>query len=93
MHFGDMLALIDKQLEGEHVVCDLVESNAVAGVWHRGKESAEVHPSTSTGVLLLLLTNGRVVQERIFAASEISIPRIARTITEHLTGYVAEKSV
>jgi hypothetical protein len=44
-------------------------------------------PSGSTGIAVALLRGDSVVHERIFAASSMSITRIVRTITEHLTGY------
>jgi hypothetical protein len=90
MQFSDMLALIDKQLAKEERLRDyLSESDPESGVWSRGTNAAEVHPSTSTGILLQLATKGQVIHERIFAASEMSVSRIARAITEHLTGYAA----
>jgi len=68
-----------------------MDADPDSGVWMLGNASAEIHPSTSTGLLLILRTEGRSIHERIFAASEISVRRMARAITEHLTGYVAEK--
>jgi hypothetical protein len=91
MQFADLLALIHKQLEDETRLQDRMDADAEAGVWQVGDALAELHPSTSTGLLLILRSNGRAIHERIFAASEVSVNRIARTITEHLTGYVAEK--
>lgn len=91
MQFVDLLALIHKQLEGEGRLHTTMEADAECGVWRLGDAAAEIYPSTSTGLLLVLLTNGRAIHERIFAASEVSVRRIARAITEHLTGYVAEK--
>lgn len=90
MQFMEMLALIDKQLESEARLRDYIsESDIETGVWSRGTEAAEVHPSTSTGILLRLMSKGLVIHQRIFAASEMSVQRIARAITEHLTGYAA----
>jgi hypothetical protein len=90
MQFSDMLALIDKQLAKDDRLHDYEsESGFESGVWSRGTNAAEIHPSTSTGVLLQLATKGQVIHERIFAASEMSVSRIARAITEHLTGYAA----
>ena len=90
MQFTDMVALIDKQLQGMNRLPDYtVETDVETGMWMRGTEAAEVHPSTSTGVLLQLSSRGQVIHQRIFAASEMSISKIARAITEHLTGYAA----
>jgi hypothetical protein len=90
MQFLEMVALIDKQLqEMERLPDYVVESDVETGKWIRGTEVAEVHPSTSTGVLLQLWSRGQVIHQRIFAASIMSVNRIARAITEHLTGYAA----
>lgn len=90
MQFSDMLARIDEQLENEERLRDYVsESLPETGQWSRGSEAAEIHPSTSTGILLRLASKGQVIHERIFAASEMSISRIVRAITEHLTGYAS----
>jgi hypothetical protein len=90
MQFMDMLALIDKQLAVDERLRDYESaSDLESGIWSRGTNAAEVHPSTSTGILLRLATKGQVIHERIFAASEMSVPRIARAITEHLTEYAA----
>jgi hypothetical protein len=91
MQFADLLALIHKQLEGEARLHDMIQADTYNGVWRLNDATAEVFPSTSTGLLLVLRTNDRTIHERIFAASEVSIERIARAITEHLTGYAAEK--
>lgn len=90
MEFTDMLARIDKQLESGNRLRDYVnESEPGSGSWSRGSEAAEIRPATSTGVLLRLASKGQVVRERTFAASEMSIPKIAGAITEHLTGYAS----
>lgn len=91
MQFADLLALIHKQLDDEDRLRNRLDTDPEGAVWQVGDATAELHPSTSTGLLLILRTNGRVIHERIFAASEVSVPRIARAITEHLTGYVAER--
>lgn len=91
MQFDDLLALIHEQLESERRLNGAMDADPDSGVWILGDAAAEIHPSTSTGMLLILRTEGRVIHERIFAASEISVGRMARAITEHLTGYVAEK--
>jgi hypothetical protein len=90
LQFSEMLTQISKQLsEGRPMGDATIASSELMGMWSRGTETAEVHPSTSTGVLLQLASKGRVIHERYFAASEVSVPRIARAITEHLTGYLA----
>ena len=91
MQFDDLLALIHEQLSGERRLHGVMDADPDTGVWMLGNAAAEIHPSTSTGMLLILRTDGRPIHERIFAASEISVGRMARAITEHLTGYVAEK--
>jgi hypothetical protein len=90
MEFSEILARIDKQLESGKRLRDYVnEVDAGNGVWTLGSEVAEVRPSTATGVLLRLASKGKVVVERTFAATEMSVPKIAGAITEHLTGYAA----
>ena len=91
MQFDDLLALIHEQLAGERRLNGSMDADPDSGIWMLGNASAEIHPSTSTGLLLILRTEGRSIHERIFAASEVSVRRMARAITEHLTGYVAEK--
>jgi hypothetical protein len=91
MQFDDLLALIHEQLAAERRLNGSMDADPDSGIWMLGDASAEIHPSTSTGMLLILRTEGRTIHERIFAASEISVRRMARAITEHLTGYVAEK--
>lgn len=91
MQFEDLLALIHEQLDGERRLHGVMEADPDSGMWMLGDASAEIHPSTSTGLLLILRTEGRSIHERIFAASEVSVRRMARAITEHLTGYVAER--
>lgn len=90
MLFAQMLAEVEKRLSEERRLDDAKNArDETSAVWTRGSEEAALHPSTSTGVLLRLVSRGRVIHEKIFAASEISVARIARAITEHLTGYTA----
>lgn len=90
MEFSEILARIGKQLENGKRLRDSVnEVDAGNGVWTLGSEAAEVSPSTATGILLRLASKGKVVHERTFAAAEMSVPKIAGAITEHLTGYAA----
>ena len=90
MQFSDILVQIDEQLGTEKRLGDFVSDLEASGAqWSRGNESAEVQPSTSTGVKLRLASRGVVIHERIYAASGMSVPRIVRSITEHLTGYAA----
>jgi hypothetical protein len=88
--FSELVALIEEQLTVERRVGDYAsETGADIGHWSRGAEAAEVRPSTSTGILLRLFSSGLVIHERIYAASPMSVPRMVRSITEHLTGYAA----
>jgi hypothetical protein len=48
---------------------------------------ADIAPAGSTGLELRLSSNGRLIHERVFASSPASMPRIAQSIIEHLTGY------
>ena len=90
MLFSEMLTQVGKQLAEERRLHDAVNaSTETSGMWLRGSEEAAIAPSSATGVMLRLASKGRVIHEKIFAASEISVPRIARAITEHLTGYTA----
>jgi hypothetical protein len=89
MNFPSLFDLIDAELEtnvrlagSQHLEQD------DARLWMRDAVAARVSPSGTTGITVALLSGERVVHERIFAASPLSVSRIVRTITEHLTGYV-----
>lgn len=88
MNFPSLFDLIDAQLEGNAQLDGSQRSQDADGrVWTKDAACAKIMPSGSTGVTVALLSGDRIVHERIFAASSMSIPRIVRTITEHLTGY------
>jgi hypothetical protein len=74
----------NSQLDGSQYAQD-----ADGYAWTRNTAGAKITPSGSTGIVVALLSSDRVVHQRIFAASPMSVARIVRTITEHLTGYVS----
>jgi hypothetical protein len=81
--------LIDEQLRSEARTNDVQSTHSdISGVWVNEGFRAEVAPAGPTGIELRLSSNGRTIHERIFANSPASIPRIARAVSEHLTGYV-----
>lgn len=88
MDFHEMLSLIEQKIETQPKLrgCE-ADHSPIAGVWRRDRETVEVTPAGSTGILLRLISNGRAVHERTFAKSAMSIDRIVVSITEHLTGY------
>ena len=89
MRFAQMVALIDERLQHEERLQDYpIAADPHVGRWSCGKEAAELEPSTATGVLVRLHSDGRVLHQRVFACSEMTVGRIARSISEHLTGYV-----
>jgi hypothetical protein len=88
MNFPSLFDLIDAQLETNAQLEGSQRSQDADGrVWTKDAACAKITPSGSTGVTVALLSGDRIVHQRIFAASSMSIPRIVRTITEHLTGY------
>jgi hypothetical protein len=88
MNFPSLFDLIDAQLETNAQLEGSQRSQDADGrVWTKDAVCAKITPSGSTGVTVALLSGDRIVHQRIFAASSMSIPRIVRTITEHLTGY------
>ena len=58
------------------------------GGWRRRTERREASLCVpQDGIVNPVGLRDRVVHQRIFAASSMSVARIVRTITEHLTGY------
>jgi hypothetical protein len=88
MNFPNLFDLIDAQLETSAQLKGSQRSEDADGrVWTKDAFCAKIMPAGSTGITVALLRADHVVHERIFAASSMSVPRIVRTITEHLTGY------
>ena len=88
MNFPSLLDLIDAELENTaHLDGSQRTQDADGRVWTRNAAGAKITPSGSTGITVALLSSDRVVHERIFAASPMSVARIVRTISEHLMGY------
>ncbi len=82
------IELLDVRLQSEPKTRDVQSAhNEVAGVWTLDDYRADVLPAGFTGLELRLSSNGRVIHERTFASSPASVPRIAQSIIEHLTGY------
>ena len=82
------IELLDVRLQNEPKTRDVQSAhNEVAGVWTLDDYRADVLPAGSTGLELRLSSHGRVIHERTFASSPASMPRIAQSIVEHLTGY------
>jgi hypothetical protein len=89
MEFGEILDLIDAQLEiDERLVGSEHVEEADGRVWSRNRQAVHIRRSGSTGIALTLTSGDRVLHERVFAQSPQSVDRIARVITEHLTEYV-----
>ena len=88
MNFPSLFDLIDAELETSAQLQGSQRSHDADGrIWTKDAACAKIMPSGSTGITVALLRGDSLVQERIFAASSMSIARIVRTITEHLTGY------
>jgi hypothetical protein len=93
MSFSDVCALIDAQLDAdsrfthaEHV------ASPDESMWALGREVVTIRPQGTTGITLTYTSDERVIHTRTFAASTMSVDRIVRTATEHLTGYVDARS-
>jgi hypothetical protein len=88
MNFPSLFDQIDAELETNAQLEGSLRSHDADGrVWTKDTACAKIAPSGSTGITVALLRGDNVVHERIFAASSMSVQRIVRTITEHLTGY------
>jgi hypothetical protein len=89
MNFASLFDLIDSQLETNVQLAGSQRAHDADGrMWTKDEAVAKVMPSGTTGITVALLSGERLVHERIFAASPLSVGRIVRTISEHLTGYV-----
>ncbi len=88
MEFSDVCDALDVQLRS---TADLDGSErthtADDDVWTLDGQAVHVRAAGSTGIHVAYGTGGRIIHERTFAASPLSISRIVRTMTEHLTGY------
>ena len=90
MNFPSLFDLIDAELETNAQLAGSQRSQDADGrVWMKDTACAKITPSGTTGITVALLSADRLVHKRIFAASPMSVPRIVRTITEHLTGYLS----
>jgi hypothetical protein len=88
MNTPNLLDLIDTALETNQLLEGSQRTEDAGGrVWTKDAAAAKITASGSTGITVALLSSDRVVHQRIFAASSMSVARIVRTITEHLTGY------
>jgi hypothetical protein len=88
MDLSVAVELLDVRLRSESKTHDVrSDHNEVAGVWTLDDYRADILPAGSTGLELRLSSHGRVIHERTFASSPASMPRIAQSIIEHLTGY------
>ena len=82
------IALLDAALQSEPQVHDVQKAHTENdGIWMQDNYRADVRAAGSTGLELRLSAHGRIMHERIFASSPASVPRMARAIVEHLTGY------
>ncbi|HEY5349267.1 MAG TPA: hypothetical protein VIJ64_06035 [Candidatus Lustribacter sp.] len=89
MNLPNLFDLIDAELETNARLAGSQRSlDADGRMWTKDTAGAKITPSGTTGIAVALLLRDRIVHERIFAASPMSVGRIVRTITEHLTGYV-----
>lgn len=88
MEFSDFCDAFDAQLHADN---DLRASERTRAddedIWVLAEQAVRVRPAGSTGIHVAYETGGRIIHERTFAASPLSIGRIVRTMTEHLTGY------
>jgi hypothetical protein len=82
------IELLDVRLQSEPKTRDVQSAhNEVSGVWTLDDYRVDVIQAGSTGLEVRLSSHGRVIHERVFASSPASMPRIAQSIIEHLTGY------
>jgi hypothetical protein len=89
MDFNKLFDLIDTQLQtNDHLAGSQHSEDAEGRMWTRNGASAKIAPSGTTGIAVSLMAGDRVVHQRIFAASDLSVARIARWVAEHLSGYV-----
>jgi hypothetical protein len=90
MHFSELCAQIDAGLDADaHLAHSEHTSEDLASQWTLERQIVTIQPAGSTGIEVAYATDGRVIHRRTFAASPMSVPRIVRTISEHLLGYRA----
>jgi hypothetical protein len=88
MEFLDFCDALDVQLRAGSDMHDSERTHtADDDVWTLDGQAVHVRAAGSTGIHVSYGTAGRIIHERTFAASPLSIGRIVRTMTEHLTGY------
>jgi hypothetical protein len=93
MTFAELRAAIDDRLAAEpRLQGSRRQLEGERSVWTRDREIVAIAPSGTTGILVELSTNGRVVRSKIFAASPMSVERIVTTSAEHLTSYVFHRT-
>jgi hypothetical protein len=93
MTFAELRAEIDDRLAAEpRLQGSRRQLEGQTSVWTLDREIVAIGPSGTTGILVELSTNGRVVRSKIFAASPMSVERIVTTSAEHLTSYVFHRS-
>jgi hypothetical protein len=93
MTFPELRAMIDSRLEAEPRLDGSVrELRGDDCVWTRNDEGVAIRAQGSTGILLEYLSRGRVVHQRVYAASPLSIERVVNTCAEHLTGYIVHRT-
>lgn len=75
-------SLIDAELETNAQLDGSQRTEDTDGrCWTKDAAGAKIMPSGSTGSSVALFLSDRIVHERIFAASSMSVTRIVRTIT------------
>jgi hypothetical protein len=93
MTFAELRAEIDDRLAAEpRLQGSRRQLEGQTSVWTLDSEIVAIGPSGTTGILVELSTNGRLVRSKIFAASPMSVERIVTTSAEHLTSYVFHRS-
>lgn len=93
MTFAELLATIDGRLEAEPRLAGARrESSDEHSTWVCNRESVSISPSGTTGILLEYQSDGRVLRNKIFALSPMSVDRIVTTTAEHLTNYVFHRT-
>ena len=89
MDYAEILDLIEAKLESEsRLVGSERTKEADDLVWSRNRHVARIGRAGSTGIVVSVISEDRLLHERVFARSPKSVERIARVITEHLTEYV-----
>jgi hypothetical protein len=93
MTFPELRALIEARLEAEPRLDGSVrELRGDECVWTRNDEGVAIRPEGSTGIVLEYLSRGQIVHKRVYAASPLSVERVANTCAEHLTGYTVHRT-